>query len=103
MAELVGMSRSVFALRFRKTVGATPMVYLPRWRMLLAADRLRNSPDGLSAIVQSLGYESESTFSKAFRRVTGYSPTRYTSTTAPCAIPLKHGAEDHEQELVVTG
>ena len=56
-AQRVGMSRSVFTLRFRETVGTTPMEYLSRWRMLLAGDRLRNSSDSLSAIAQSLGYE----------------------------------------------
>ena len=89
LAERVGMSRSVFALRFRETVGATPMEYLTRWRMLLAADRLKNSPDGLSAIAQSLGYESDSAFGKAFRRVMGCSPRRYTRTATPCALPQK--------------
>ena len=97
LAERVGMSRSVFALRFRETVGATPMEYLTRWRMLLAADRLNNSSDGLAAIAQSLGYESESAFGKAFRRVMGCSPRQYTRSTIPCAIPVKHGAEEREQ------
>ena len=50
LAERVGMSRSVFALRFKETVGATPMEYLTRWRMLLAGDRLTNSDDPISAI-----------------------------------------------------
>jgi len=103
LAERVGMSRSVFALRFRETVGATPMEYLARWRMLLAADRLKNSSDRLSAIAQSLGYESESAFGKAFRRVMGCSPRKYTRSTASCAISMKYGAEDHEHELVVAG
>jgi AraC-like DNA-binding protein len=87
LAERVGMSRSVFALHFRETVGATPMEYLTRWRMLLAADRLKNSSDGLSAIAQSLGYESESAFGKAFRRVMGCSPRQHTRSTMPCSIP----------------
>jgi AraC-like DNA-binding protein len=103
LAERVGMSRSVFALRFRETVGATPMEYLTRWRMLLAADRLKNSSDGLSVISQSLGYESESAFGKAFRRVMGCSPRQHTRSTAPRAMPVMHTAEDHEQELVLTG
>jgi len=77
LAERVGMSRSVFALRFRETVGATPMEYLTRWRMLLAAERLKNSGDGLCVIAQGLGYESESAFGKAFRRVMGCSPRQY--------------------------
>lgn len=102
LAERVGMSRSVFALRFRETVGATPMEYLARWRMLLAADRLKNSSDGLSAIAQSLGYESESAFGKAFRRVMGCSPRQYTRSKTPYAIPVKLGGEDHEQEPVAT-
>jgi AraC-like DNA-binding protein len=103
LAERVGMSRSVFAPRFREIVGATPMEYLARWRMLLAADRLKNSSDGLGAIAQSLGYESESAFGKAFRRVMGCSPRQYTRSTASGAIPIKRSAEDHEQELAVTG
>jgi AraC-like DNA-binding protein len=103
LAERVGMSRSVFALHFRETVGATPMEYLTRWRMLLAADRLKNSSDGLCAIAQSLGYESESAFGKAFRRVMGCSPRQYTRAGAPCAIPVVQATEDREPELVVTG
>jgi AraC-like DNA-binding protein len=96
LAERVGMSRSVFALHFRETVGATPMEYLTRWRMLVAADRLKNSSDGLSAIAQSLGYESDSAFGKAFRRVMGCSPRQYTRSTAPGVLAGKHGAADHE-------
>jgi AraC-like DNA-binding protein len=102
LAERVGMSRSVFALHFRETVGATPMEYLTRWRMLLAADRLKNSSDGLSTIAQSLGYESESAFGKAFRRVMGCSPRQYARSPTPHAIPVIHGTEDLEQELLET-
>lgn len=103
LAERVGMSRSVFALRFREIVGVTPMEYLTRWRMLLAADRLKNSADGLSAIAQSLGYESESAFGKAFRRVMGCSPRQYTRSADTGAVNVKRGAEDHERELAAAG
>jgi AraC-like DNA-binding protein len=103
LAERVGMSRSIFSLRFKETVGDTPMEYLTRWRMMLAGDRLKNSDDSLSAIASSLGYESESAFGKAFRRMMGCSPRQYTRSTAPYAIPVTHSAEDHEQELAVTG
>ena len=77
LAERVGMSRSGFAARFRETVGSTPIDYLTRWRMLLAGDRLKNSVDSISVISRSLGYESESAFSTAFKRVMGCSPRRY--------------------------
>ena len=72
-----GMSRSTFALKFKETSGETPMEYLTRWRMLLAGDRLANSSEPLSAIAVSLGYESDSAFGTAFKRVMGCSPRQY--------------------------
>jgi len=77
LAERAGMSRSAFALKFKHTVGASPIEYLTRWRMLLAGDRLVTSGDSISIIAVSLGYESESAFSTAFKRVMGCSPRQY--------------------------
>ncbi len=77
LAERAGMSRSIFALKFKATVGKSPMEYLTRWRMLLAGDKLTTSDDPISIIALSLGYESESAFSKAFRRTMGCSPRQY--------------------------
>jgi AraC-like DNA-binding protein len=77
LAQRAGMSRSTFALKFKETVGKSPMEYLTRWRMLLAGDRLANSSDPISVIALSLGYESESAFSTAFKRVMGCSPRQY--------------------------
>jgi AraC-like DNA-binding protein len=77
LAERAGMSRSTFALKFKEMVGASPMDYLTRWRMLLAGDRLENSSDPVSVIALSLGYESESAFGTAFKRVMGRSPRQY--------------------------
>jgi AraC-like DNA-binding protein len=77
LAEHAGMSRSTFALKFRETAGETPMAYLTRWRMLLAGDRLESSSNRISTIALSLGYESESAFSTAFKRVMGCAPRQY--------------------------
>lgn len=74
LAGHAGMSRSAFALRFREAAGETPMEYLSRWRMLLAADRLENSGDPVAVIANALGYESESAFGTAFKRIMGCSP-----------------------------
>ena len=85
LAAVAGMSRSIFALRFKQKVGASPLEYLTRWRMLLAGDRLVNSSDPISAIAVSLGYESESAFSTAFKRVMGCSPRRYSRSGSAVA------------------
>lgn len=77
LAFHAGMSRSTFALKFKEKVGTTPMEYLTRWRMLNGADRLINSGDSISTISRSLGYESESAFGTAFKRIMGCSPRRY--------------------------
>ncbi|WP_317202297.1 AraC family transcriptional regulator [Janthinobacterium sp.] len=77
LGKRAGMSRSTFALKFKDTAGETPMQYLARWRMVLAGERLENSSDPISVIAMSLGYESESAFSTAFRRVMDCSPRQY--------------------------
>ncbi|WP_262296175.1 AraC family transcriptional regulator [Microvirga sesbaniae] len=76
LGRLAGMSRSSFALAFRERVGETPMAYLTRWRMLLAAERL-SAGDQIALIAPSLGYESEGAFSTAFKRVMGRSPRAF--------------------------
>jgi AraC-like DNA-binding protein len=44
-----------------------------------------NSSDPVSIIARSLGYESESAFSTAFRRVMGRSPRQYGRGYAPAS------------------
>ena len=76
LALEVGMSRSSFAARFRQRVGDGPIEYLTRWRMLLAGRGLSKG-EPIGAVARGLGYESESAFSTAFKRVMGDSPRRH--------------------------
>jgi AraC-like DNA-binding protein len=99
LAERAGMSRTTFALKFKATVGASPMDYLTRWRMLRAADRLVNSSDPVSAIALSLGYESESAFSTAFKRVMGCSPRQYGRGRNPASQPRAEEEADRADQL----
>lgn len=85
LAEHAGMSRSSFALKFKETVGETPMDYVSRWRMMLACDRFENTDDPVSAVALSLGYESESAFSTAFKRVMGCTPRQYRRGPPPAS------------------
>ncbi|MFE0548025.1 AraC family transcriptional regulator [Streptomyces pilosus] len=77
LARAAAVSRSTLAARFRATVGQGPLEYLTRWRIELAARRLRGGDAGLASIAHEVGYGSESALGVAFRRVTGVSPGAY--------------------------
>lgn len=99
LAERAGMSRSTFALKFKQTVGASPIEYLTRWRMLVAGDKLENSSDPISAIALSLGYESESAFCTAFKRIMGCSPRQYSRGRNPASpSPVEEKAAHANQD-----
>lgn len=73
----VGLSRSVLYERFAALIGQTPAQYLINWRMQVAAGRLRSSTATVAAIACEVGYESEASFSRAFRRIVGRPPAAW--------------------------
>lgn len=77
LAAAAALSRSAFAERFTQLVGMPPMTYLTQWRMQLAAARLRDSHRAIAQIAADIGYESEATFARAFKREIGVAPGRY--------------------------
>jgi len=102
LAEEAGMSRSSFAQKFKEMVGQSPMDYLTHWRMLIAADKLANTKDSIATVALSLGYESESAFSTAFKRVMGCSPRQYARGCPPVAS-MPRMEQSTEQLEVVAG
>jgi transcriptional regulator GlxA family with amidase domain len=77
LAEKVAMSRSAFAARFKAQVGDGPLGYLTRWRMQKASQLLQENHPTLAAVAESVGYETDAAFSKAFRRHMGMAPGEY--------------------------
>jgi AraC-like DNA-binding protein len=82
LAGIARMSRSAFAVSFKKQVGTAPLDYLIQWRMSLARDALRRNTRSISELAVATGYESESAFSTAFRRVVGASPKQFRDRSA---------------------
>lgn len=74
LASAVAMSRSAFAARFAASVGMPVMQYLTLWRMALAQSRLQEGQVRLAELADSLGYQSEAAFSRAYKRWSGRSP-----------------------------
>ena len=77
LAREAGTSRSVLAERFQHLVGSSPMQYLTQWRMLLAANLLARSNAPLARIAEDVGYQTDTAFSRAFRREFGEPPATW--------------------------
>jgi AraC-like DNA-binding protein len=77
LARETGVSRATLARRFTATTGESPGAYLTRWRMDLAARRLRDTEDSLEVIARAVGYTSVYAFSRAFSRLRGGPPGQY--------------------------
>jgi AraC family transcriptional regulator, alkane utilization regulator len=77
LAEQVGISRTTLFTQFRELVGEPPGKYLTRWRMQRASQILRLEQTTLMEVASLVGYESEASFSKAFKQWVGQSPGAY--------------------------
>ena len=77
LADIANMSRSGFALTFRRKVGITPMMYLTNWRIQIACELLEAGNQNLASIASKVGYGSESAFSSAFTRIVKCRPGQY--------------------------
>jgi AraC-like DNA-binding protein len=74
VAREVGMSRSSFAQRFTMYVHMPPMQYLSRWRLQLAARLLEAGTISVGQAAAAVGYQSEASFNRAFKREVGQAP-----------------------------
>ena len=77
LARAAGTSRSVLAERFHAVVGRTPIQYLTQWRMLLAANLLSGSTWSVTRVAEEVGYLTDTSFSRAFRREYGVPPATW--------------------------
>lgn len=89
LAKISGLSRSAFANSFKSRVGRAPLDYLIEWRMAIARDALRRGTHSISELAFATGYESESAFSTAFRRVVGASPKQFRDRARAGAAQLR--------------
>ena len=77
LAREARMSRSAFALKFKTVLGRTPLEYLTRWRMHKAGALIRSNNMSFSEAASAIGYGSENSFSRVFKREMGVAPREY--------------------------
>jgi AraC-like DNA-binding protein len=77
MAREAGLSRTLFAERFAKLMGMTPLGYVTQWRLNLARRRLVEAGLPVIQIAEETGYRSEAAFGRAFKRHFGVTPGQF--------------------------
>jgi len=81
LARQCGTSRTVMAERFVQFVGVPPMHYLAKWRMQVASEMLKRGNANMAIIAAEIGYESEASFSRAFKKMMGVPPSAWRQGT----------------------
>jgi AraC-like DNA-binding protein len=74
LARVAGLSRAAFARRFERATGTTPLRHLADLRLRRAATRLVTTDARLAEVAIDIGYATEFSFAKAFKRAFGVAP-----------------------------
>jgi AraC-like DNA-binding protein len=82
LATIAGMSRSSFCDRFSALVGRSPLRYQNEWRLTLAKTMLARHNSRIGEVGFAIGYESEASFSRAYKAYFGRSPRDDNSQSA---------------------
>jgi transcriptional regulator GlxA family with amidase domain len=87
LAREVGLSRTVLAERFVHYLGQPPIQYLTKWRLSLAANGLREGSTSIGRVAEQVGYDSEASFTRAFKREFGLPPATWRRKGARAPAP----------------
>jgi AraC-like DNA-binding protein len=77
VAKSVNISANYLSEKFKQTTGINFVDYLTRVRVEKACSLLRDSNERVSEIAFAVGFQSLSQFNRAFKKLTGKSPTSY--------------------------
>lgn len=75
LAEVMGASRSRFAEAFTRTLGESPARYVAKVKMFQARRWIAHDGMRVAVAAERLGYDSEASFSRAFKRIIGHPPS----------------------------
>jgi AraC-like DNA-binding protein len=75
VARFVGVDRTHFTRTFHQAQGMSPHAYIQHLKLTEARELLLNSGMSIKEIAASLGYSDPYTFSRAFKRKYGHTPS----------------------------
>lgn len=97
LASRSGVSRSAFARRFTTLVGEPPLAYLTQWRMTIASDLLIEPDTTIADVAKRVGFADAFSFSAAFKRVKGMSPSKHRSQYARPVASTRSALSTHDR------
>lgn len=77
ICKVLHYNKSYIFRQFKKTTGSSLMAYFVKMKVQKAKEMLRESDMAVSAISDTLSFDSPNYFSKTFKKVTGYTPSTY--------------------------
>jgi AraC-like DNA-binding protein len=80
LCDRIQLSREHFVRLFSERMGMPPMRYYSRLKIEAARAMLSSTNLQVQEIADKLGYDNQFNFARAFRRVSGMSPTAYRAT-----------------------
>lgn len=102
LAGLAGLSRFHFLRQFRALTGETPKQYVLRLRLERAALRLLLLRSSVLEIALDVGFRNHETFTRAFRRRFGTSPSEYRASFSRSDRSVAIAAEESHHGCVVS-
>lgn len=86
LADIAGMSTVYFRKLFTKRYGVSPMRYLSNIKIDAAKNLLLSNNFSVSDIAEAVGFSNVYSFSRAFKKATGQSPTEFLKNNSSFSI-----------------
>lgn len=86
MAEEAGLSVSYFKALFKREIGISPGDYIQRQKIQYACQLLSSAGNSIAQIAYTLGFCSQSHFTRIFHQEIGMTPSRYRKELYPHAV-----------------
>lgn len=95
MCEMVHLSHMHFIRKVKQLTGKKPIDLLKSYRLKRAKDLLKQNKSNISEVAYMVGYDLPNSFSRAFKKEFGFSPTEYIESLEHTSSSLGYAREEN--------